>query len=294
MELDFSQRLGLRSIRTELQLGAMDSDLRVALWNDFFGVYLESAPNLLRDDPDRDLFRSIWARFLGQHLDDLPPYAITFRDWMRAWFDSIEWHRIYALVEFVCTTDQSERRDMFRYRCLASMKMHASGYRFVGDRIVPITDDIELSEIELGLRGTEEAQLAGANTHLDAALGLLSDRLAPDYRNSIKESISAVESLVKIIAGDDNLTAGQALSRIGAKRILELNPVLRQALEKLYAYTNDEQGIRHALLDEPGVDFPEAKFMLVVASAAVNLLILESGKAGVSLACQSPPDQRHA
>jgi hypothetical protein len=33
--------------------------------------------------------------------------------------------------------------------------------------------------------------------HLNTAIGFLSDRKNPHYRNSIKESISAVESLMK-------------------------------------------------------------------------------------------------
>ena len=37
--------------------------------------------------------------------------------------------------------------------------------------------------------------------HLDSALTKLSSRDNPDYRNSIKESISAVESMASIVAG---------------------------------------------------------------------------------------------
>jgi len=49
-----------------------------------------------------------------------------------------------------------------------------------------------------------------------------------------------------------------------------MNEVLKQALEKLYAYTNDEEGIRHEIMDDAHVGFEEAKFMLVTCSAFCN------------------------
>lgn len=48
-------------------------------------------------------------------------------------------------------------------------------------------------------------------THLRRALELLSDRENPDYRNSIKEPISAVESLSKVIAEKSNASLSKAL-----------------------------------------------------------------------------------
>ncbi len=49
-----------------------------------------------------------------------------------------------------------------------------------------------------------------------------------------------------------------------------LHPALKAAFSQLYGYTSDEEGIRHALLDESRVGFPEAKFMLVACSAFVS------------------------
>lgn len=53
--------------------------------------------------------------------------------------------------------------------------------------------------------------LNGANIHLTKALSLLSDRNKPDYRNSIKESISAVEATCKSLTGISTLD--KALSK---------------------------------------------------------------------------------
>jgi hypothetical protein len=98
---------------------------------------------------------------------------------------------------------------------------------------------------------------------------LLSKRPDADYRNSIKESISAVEALVREITGESTLNL-KKLDNTG----IVLPSVLRKAFELLYGYTNDEStGIRHALMDDtnaPGAD--EAVFMLVSCSAFINYL----------------------
>jgi hypothetical protein len=86
------------------------------------------------------------------------------------------------------------------------------------------------------------------------------------YRNSIKESISAVEAMCKLAAHDDKATLGQVLPKMG------LHPALRDGFNKLYGYTNDADGIRHALLEESTLTFDDAKFMLVACAAFINYL----------------------
>ena len=45
---------------------------------------------------------------------------------------------------------------------------------------------------------------------------------------------------------------------------------LRNAFSSLYGYTNDAEGIRHALLEEGNLTKADAKFMLVCCSAFIN------------------------
>ncbi len=55
----------------------------------------------------------------------------------------------------------------------------------------------------------------------------------PDYRNSIKESISAVESLAKVISNDAKDSLGGALDKIKGK--IKLHPSLERGLNKFMA-----------------------------------------------------------
>ena len=116
---------------------------------------------------------------------------------------------------------------------------------------------------------------------MKTALELLANRKSPDYRNSIKESISAVEAVCRLITIDQNATLGQAIGKV--KKKVQLHPALERAFDKLYGYTSSADGIRHALLEETDLDFEDAKFMLVSCSAFVNYLVSKSSKAGTRL-----------
>lgn len=148
------------------------------------------------------------------------------------------------------------------------------GYRMIENQITPISDDIEVEEIKQGLN----IQYDGCKSHIKKALTLLSNREKPDYKNSIKESISAVESICKIITKDSKATLGKTINQL-EKNGLNIHPSLISAFSKLYGYTSDEGGIRHAEgLFESKVSFGEAKYMLVSCCAFVNYLLEEYSK----------------
>jgi hypothetical protein len=153
-----------------------------------------------------------------------------------------------------------------------------SAYLFVGRQLAPITSKEEISEMEEAL----ETPFKTVNTHISNAIKLFSDGENPDYRNSIKESISAVEAICRLIVGKENATLGQALDIIKREGNIELHGALREAFDHLYGYASTADGIRHAFSEEKiSVDFDEAKFMLVACSAFVNYLKSKRAKAGI-------------
>lgn len=141
------------------------------------------------------------------------------------------------------------------------------GYRIINSKIVPITDDSETKAIQEALTSPYNE----VNQHLEKSLGFLSDRVNPDYANSIKESISAVERMCSLIIGKP-ATLSSALEKL-EKAGLQIHPAMKSAFEKLYAYTSDGSGIRHAgQLGGASSSFEEAKFMLVSSCAFINYL----------------------
>ena len=88
--------------------------------------------------------------------------------------------------------------------------------------------------------------------HLDRALDLLTNKKSPDYANSIKKSISAVEAICTLIVDEPKMTLGKALGRLESKQVI-LHDDLKEAFKKLYGYTSDNQGIRHGFIGKPNL-----------------------------------------
>jgi len=170
-----------------------------------------------------------------------------------------------------------ETNERFRKTCNGVLEEELSGYRFVGGQIAQITSEEEISEIEEAL----QTPLKSVRTHIEKSLELLSDKKSPDYRNSIKESISAVEAICRLITKNDKATLGQALKEVETK--IALHGALKKGFSSLYGYTSSADGIRHALLEEAKLNFEDAKFMLVSCSAFVNYLIAKTSRAGMKV-----------
>ena len=135
--------------------------------------------------------------------------------------------------------------------------------------IVQITSEEEIKEIEEAISNSNKWE--PVNIHLKAAITYFSNRENPDYRNSIKEAISSIESLCVIITGDSKATLGPTLGVIEKK--YKIHGALKSAFTSLYGYTSDAGGIRHKLLtDDIVVSMEDAKFMLVSCSAFINYL----------------------
>lgn len=220
------------------------------------------------------LEENVWTCFLNQRLNDI--YADFGRVTVITTFltSNEVWYRKLDLLEY-CIENLSNllltNKLEFIYKSFIEMlNAHFArlnyGYRIIDGKIVEVTSDIEIKTIEQTLSNSIEP----IRNHISTALSLLSNKPEGDYRNSIKESISAVEVLCRQITGEDTL--GKALKKL-EKRGVTLPQFLINAFTHLYTYTNQpDTGIRHALIDDNGniPEKDEAIFMLISCSAFIN------------------------
>lgn len=277
----FSQRKGLRKVRTAIQVDSIDDALRNRLWN-VLKIYWDTMKyeQFIGVSPHMEtLFTKLWHEYFKKPLDSMSIRWTDIYEEIRRYFFACEWYEVYDFLEFIANNYPGKERDeRFMEACNFVLENELPAYRFVGKQITQITSEAEISEIEEAL----ETPLKTVNTHLENALRLLSDRQSPDYRNSIKESISAVESICRLIANAPNATLGQALDKIEGK--IGLHVALKRAFSSLYGYTSSAEGIRHALLEgETTLSFEDAKFMLVSCSAFINYLNSKAEKAKIKL-----------
>lgn len=269
--MKFSERYGFRPIREQLQLESIDEALKNGLWNCVYSILPTGRRDTMDSSSERTQFcRVLWHSFFKLPLDTISEYWSTNETSIRKYYFNSKWHEIYDFLEF-CASDllENTKKENFIAICNSILERECSAYRFVNDKITPTTSEVEVAEIERAIDVPPE--LRNVSEHLKAGLRLLSDRNNPDYRNSIKESISAVENLCRCVTGDKRATLGAALKIID--KSVPIHPALKSAFNKLYGYTNDAKGIRHALTEGSEPDFYEAKFMLVTCSAFVNYVI---------------------
>lgn len=187
----------------------------------------------------------------------------------------IIWYKKLDLIEFILPLVKEQlvyNRDYnssIKY-INSEFQRHNYAYRIIDDKIVEVTSSEEITAISDAIENSVDS----VRTHLETSLRHLSaSQEHPDYRNSIKEAISAVEAYCRFHTGENSL--GKALKKLEQNGII-IPQMLKTAFEMLYAYTNDSKtGVRHALMDNSGNYIPsvdEATFMLVTCSAFINYL----------------------
>lgn len=232
----------------------------------------------ISQDEYKQINRHIWVYFLNKREQE---FELSKQWWYKVathcfLADDLEWYIILDLVEFVVkyifknsTSSNIYYLKNFVNDLNSEFARLNFAYRIVDQEIVEITSEEEILAVETALA------VSGATVshHLNEALKLISQRPNPDCRNSIKESISAVEAFCREKTGENTL--GRALDKLESNGIV-IHKMLKDAIEKLYAYTNQKDtGIRHALMENDGKYIPssdEAIFMLVSASAFINYL----------------------
>ena len=276
----FSQRKGLTLIRSTIQTDSIDDDLRNGLWNALQLVLWgkeSSSYERLKDTRLGHLFDLLWHRYFKWPVDTLPATVHDAIKSLRDYFFSAKWYEVYDLIEFIISVTNAPD-ELIKF-VNSVLKRDLAGYRVIDKKIVEVTAEEEVASIELALRNT--SKLAAPHAHLKASLNLLADRKSPDYRNSIKEAISAVESLCQIVTGDPKATLGSALKALEQRSLI--HPALKSCFSALYGYTSDADGIRHAMSQESNLTQTDAKFMLVACTAFINYLIGKAAEAGVQL-----------
>lgn len=269
----FSQRIGKKPATKVVQQESMDADLLHSLWNvisdSYFDRFSPRAQSGVAGSNMQSVARAIWADFYKLPTDLIPWGWRDCLAEMRRRFYAGEWHEAYDFLEFMARFDGIAQPAHYYAACNEILARENAAYRFVNGLVAEITSGEEVAEIERALNSAD--RYAGVKTHLSTALTMMSSRERPDYRNSIKESISAVEALAKQLSGNQDGTLGAVLKALAkAKR---LHPALSSAFSALYGYTNDADGIRHALLEDSTLTKADAQFMLICCSAFVNYCI---------------------
>ena len=270
--LSFSQAQGYEEIPTPLNLRELPESARIRIWN--------------------VLYASL------QHSRDWHQYLDTGGDWHEVLLDKHTLHDILPLDDWDSLESSKEklRRDIknlpfnkvfdsIQYilrhpQCpadiISSMKRVFAECRLAytldtedPPTIIPSVTEEEGNAIVCSLQTLRQSGLDASTTHLRAASECINRE---DWAGSLRESIHAVESVARQIAPEASNDLKKALASI--EKSNPIHPAFKQALTKLYGYTSNEQGIRHALLDRDTADvgMDEAVFMLSACASFASYL----------------------
>jgi hypothetical protein len=273
-QLTFEQAEGAAPLPTQLRPGEISPPLRAKLWVVFHGMISASKTRdnfgLFLSHPWSQILRDYYVNHQNRMVDKFSSALKLRISELSDMFNQGAYSDVFGFIQFVLRHHKCPRqlpdlveKILIEERC---------AYRLL-DRstFLPIASDFEGETVMTALATANKADLPGAYEHLKAAGGFLTQG---KFADSIRESIHAVESAARSLGNAGSLN--DALKALGQRR--RLHPALKGGFEKLYAYTNDEKGIRHALIDEPTaeVDETDAIFMLGACAAFVTYLVRRS------------------
>jgi hypothetical protein len=187
----FSQRKGLKVMRTLAQTDSIYEPLLNKLWNvvcltcfdppgipRYANVWLSRHPRL------HNFLIHLWHGYFEKSIDEIPGDWYWAYDKVKHYFFSCSWYEVYDFLEFVAKIppqNGENKRDSFTELCNAVLTEEMSAYRFVGCEIVQITTKEEIAEVEGAMKFG--GQFTPVAVHIGKALEHLADRKTPDYRN---------------------------------------------------------------------------------------------------------------
>ena len=279
-KLTFSQREGKASLPEPMQLEYLPHRFRQLAWRVISGEIHNSSdfdlddPYFLKEPNIGSILRSYEFDVLGKFHDEIAGHdPDSSAGFFRKLISSEDYHDVLTCIEFILQDKRCS--ESLREGLVDAFDIAPVAY-FVDDKngrptIMPRFSRESGEATEQAIETIREAGMGGALTHLRDASEHI--RLK-QYGDSIEDSIHAVESVARKIDSKANKTLAPALDSLEKAKLLK-HPALKEAFKKLYGYTSDEQGIRHALLEKssPDVGLDEAVFMFGTCASFAAYLV---------------------
>lgn len=267
--IPFSQRSGFAPIPPQLKLNEVSEQQRIlfyyAIEKDIDHA-LPPSKHFYISGQWHKLAKDIFVEFFNNPPSKFQTPISEIKDFLETSCQKMQFHRLFDFLEYLV------RHPLCRFDLRIALGdvliKTKSPYRLVDERIVAIGSVEQGESVVRAINDTELHGAVASKQHLVAAGVALREGA---WADSVRESIHAVEAMARRINSDAK-TLGDALNKIEASGYVHGS--LKEGFKKLYGYTNDEGGIRHALSDATAkVDEADALFMLGACASFVSYLI---------------------
>ena len=281
----FAQAEGLEDLPKQLNLKELDKKARALIWASVFRSYMRSTNSshmiTYMIEPWNTMLQDYWVECLEQDLDKWSSEVSTWSDKLSAIFKHPNYAVVLDKLQFFLRHPNCPKGLHMGIE-QALLKGHTA-YRLLFPNYIPTITPVG-TEAEAHAVSQTFADLSsyGSNSaarHLKEAVEFLNN---DKPSKAVSESIHAVECIVRKLVDDDSATLGQALLKL-KKHDIHIHRGLEDGLKKLYGYTSDEKGVRHALAfgEESTVDEADALFMFGACASFVSYLLRKGRSAGL-------------
>ncbi len=266
-DLTFAEREGQKPLPGQLALRELSQETRSRVWavlhDDFHSnIFVDRTVQRRRNRVWHSIVSKSWIENDFAFVDQIPLEPRQLLEYCKEKIKA-DYAIFFEFIELACHL----RGEEFSNKINNSLKMSGSAYRFIDGKIMPISSPESSDHFMSSYNNVVRFSKASA-THLRLGAKCLTDG---DYRGAVRESIHSVESVAVQIAPGSK-TLGASLSMINNEQ--KLHPALKEGFSKLYGFTNDESGIRHALIDDRAdtVGESEALYMLGACASFADYL----------------------
>jgi hypothetical protein len=209
----------------------------------------------------------------GQHLSHIAQIVgfryrrdLTWDDLCRLIKDC-PWNEYYDICEYVHTAFESRQTHIvFENELNSLFQDHGIGYQMNRGKVELFDSPITTNTVEQARLILQDAKFKGPAEQFEKAVAFISARPLPDRENCVKEAVSALEGVARIVSGDMKGTLGKILKTHFKTKI---PGGLFKAFEGVWGYTSDAPGARHAKVGTEGITIEEAKLVLNLCAAMI-------------------------
>lgn len=281
--LTFSQLYRYEDLPQPMKLEELSDDLRREIWNEIRRFLLDkSIPGTFEGYYFSPKCYVFIERVIGEikgipHSEVDTKYELVLR-FFESFVQNARFNQIFDLIKFI-VNDPYASEDLVE--SLANLfEKHQAAYRLDLSQspywFYPCSNKEQGEATQQAMETLREAGMDNVVSHLRQAAGHIN---AGQHKDSIVDSIHAVVSAARQIAPQAKKTLGPALNALEKEGLLT-NGQLKAGFEKLYAYTNSEEGIRHPMVsdDASEVSSDESIFMFGVCASFAAYLVNKKNK----------------
>lgn len=265
----FSKRYGLRPTSEGLMHGDVPERARVGLYHiveQFFGG--EHQESYLH------LYQEICVALRIPRERGLMDYGASIV--IEKLIKDCEWHQFYDICEVMWANPDSgyfehKHQEEFTAQINALFREEQLGFEIREGKIEKVGSGFIDAKIKEARYLLKEPEFEGADKHFEKAIKSLNERPNPDVENCIKDAVAAIESVGRIIVGDDKALLDDIIKNAVKKGVIP--KPLDQTIIKLYAYRGNEPGVAHGAVGASRVTVDEADFVLAMSAAIIIYLV---------------------